>query len=199
MNKHSPLWQCSHPLPKRSRITMLLNLFFPIAFPPSALNEDPVQQRDLQKSALGLHFLGADIRRPNYFWRPRPYCWAAEPSWANPRQATGGALLASKVGAGNAAKKIRLSAGKISPKVPPFWGDKRKHSTLLLLVPAAPSASPFPLVQQPHWCWRVAPRLPGVPGPSPPRPPWRPAPSQSLLHHTASGRNGSPRPEKGCM
>lgn len=46
---------------------MPLNLFLPTAFPHSALNEDPAQQRELQMSALGLHFLGADIRRPNYF------------------------------------------------------------------------------------------------------------------------------------
>lgn len=92
--------------PERSSITMPLNLFLPTAFPHSALNEDPVQQRDLQMSALGLHFLGADISRHNYFWRS---CRAAEPLWVNPGQTTGRALLPAEMGGKcNQGKKKKI-------------------------------------------------------------------------------------------
>lgn len=97
MNIHSTLTVTLAPCPKRSNITMPLNLFLPPAFRHSPLNEDTEQQRDLHMSALGLHFLGADIRRPSYFWRPHLYCWAAEPVWANTGQTTGRALLATEV------------------------------------------------------------------------------------------------------
>lgn len=58
-------------------------------------------------------------------------------------------------------KKKRVSAGKISPKAPPVWGEEGKYFFLLLLVPAAPPASPLVLegspttsqVSQDHRLW----------------------------------------------
>lgn len=169
---------------------MPLKLLLPTVFPHSALNEDPVQQRDLQMSAPGLHFLGIDIRRPNQFWKPRLYCWAAEPLWTKPGQQLAGHFLLQTWRESSTDKK-RLSSGKIRPNTLPFWTEEGKYFTFALLVPAGPAAPLFPLVPEVDPSTSQLPQdhqSLGVP--------WEWAPFHSPFHHPGSCGDGSSRPGK---